>query len=106
MTQKEIEIWMTSYEQGEATVYVENKETGEEIAKCTVCSGDNYTADGLKDALGIDKRYPQLNEICREIYNHNKKIYEQNKRDYSHYYGSREAQKNFGNYPSFENRMK
>lgn len=101
-----LDIWMSNYNNGEATVYAENKQTGETYAECTVGAGDNYTAKQLQQMLGLPKCYKQLHDVVREIYDENKRLYEQNKRGYAHYYGGRQAEKDFGRYPSFKNRLK
>ncbi len=102
---KDYSIWLTSFEDGEATLYVDNASDGSTIAKCTILESYNYTAANLQQLLGVAKRYPELNDICHEIYDHNKSVFLANKDAYALTYGSASADELFGKYPSFAKLM-
>ena len=103
---KDYSIWLTRFEDGEATLYVDNASDGSTIAKCTILESYNYTAANLQQLLGVAKRYTEeLNDICYKIYEHNKSVFQANKKAYARTYGSSDAEKSFGTYPSYAKRM-
>jgi len=101
-----LEFLLSDFHYGESVLSCSRSADGQLLAECTIMDGVDYSVKELQKMLGLEKAYRGLGNICREIWEHNKEMYERNKRSYAKTFGWGVAERYFGKYPSFEKRLK
>lgn len=104
MKKQEFSFWLAPFDglEGCANLYCERN--GEDYEQCVIQEGREYSVKELAEMLGLENTPKGLNQIAREIYEHNAYLFERIKANVRHACGQSEADK-MGKYPDFKHRL-